>query len=73
MIVPPIELLLLTRVTGIPPTEKRALASRGDDYCRYQATTSPFIPGFLGLKRPAKGVSHECCGCLAELVGFLMV
>ncbi|MCA9305343.1 MAG: DUF1295 domain-containing protein [Phycisphaerales bacterium] len=39
-------LLLITKVTGIPPTEKRALRSRGEDYRRYQRTTSPFIPWF---------------------------
>ncbi len=33
-------------VTGIPPTEEQALASRGDDYRRYQRTTSPFVPWF---------------------------
>jgi len=31
-------------VTGIPPTEAQALASRGDDYRRYQRTTSAFVP-----------------------------
>lgn len=31
-------------VTGIPPTEAQALASRGEDYRRYQRTTSPFLP-----------------------------
>ncbi len=39
-------LYLLFYVTGIPYTEKRALASRGDDYRRYQRTTSAFIPWF---------------------------
>ncbi len=33
-------------VTGIPLTEKRALESRGEDYRRYQETTSPFFPWF---------------------------
>ncbi|MBP2674144.1 MAG: hypothetical protein H6Q84_984, partial [Deltaproteobacteria bacterium] len=33
-------------VTGIPYTEAQALKSRGDDYRRYQETTSPFIPWF---------------------------
>lgn len=33
-------------VTGIPPTEAQALASRGDDYRRYQKETSPFVPWF---------------------------
>ncbi len=37
-------LFLLFRVTGIPMTEARALASRGDDYRDYQRTTSVFIP-----------------------------
>lgn len=39
-------LYLLFYVTGIPYTEKRALASRGDDYRRYQRSTSAFIPWF---------------------------
>ena len=37
-------LLFLVLVTGIPFNERRALASRGDDYRRYQRSTSPFIP-----------------------------
>ena len=43
---PIIMLLFLYKVTGIPYTEKRAVQSRGDDYRRYQQTTSPFIPWF---------------------------
>lgn len=39
-------LVLLTRVSGIPPTEAQALASRGDDYRDYQRTTSAFVPWF---------------------------
>lgn len=39
-------LLFLFRVTGIPTTEAQALVSRGDDYRRYQAETSVFIPWF---------------------------
>ena len=39
-------LLFLTRVTGIPATEARALRSRGDAYRRYQRTTSAFLPWF---------------------------
>jgi steroid 5-alpha reductase family enzyme len=35
---------LLTRITGIPPAERRALVRRGDDYRRYQAQTSLFFP-----------------------------
>ncbi len=46
--------LLLTSilfVTGIPPTEKQSLASRGDAYRAYQARVSKFIP--WPPKRPA--------------------
>jgi steroid 5-alpha reductase family enzyme len=41
---PAVMLLFLYKVTGIPYTEKQALISRGDDYRRYQETTSAFIP-----------------------------
>lgn len=37
-------LYLLFRVTGIPATEAQALRTRGDDYRRYQETTSVFVP-----------------------------
>lgn len=50
---PVVMLLFLYKLTGIPYTEKRALQSRGEDYHRYQQTTSAFIPWF-----PKKG-SHE--------------
>jgi steroid 5-alpha reductase family enzyme len=43
---PALMLLFLYRVTGIPATEAQAVASRGDDYRRYQRETSPFIPWF---------------------------
>jgi len=33
-------------VTGIPPTERQAVSSRGEAYRRYQRTTSPFFPWF---------------------------
>ncbi len=45
-IAPPVMLLLVLKVTGIPPTETQALRSRGDAYREYQRTTSPFIPWF---------------------------
>ena len=35
-------LFFLFKITGIPPTEANALASRGDDYRAYQRTTSVF-------------------------------
>jgi steroid 5-alpha reductase family enzyme len=41
---PALMLLFITRVTGIPPTEERALQSRGDAYREYQRTTSAFFP-----------------------------
>jgi len=31
-------------VTGIPPTEKQSIKSRGQDYLDYQKTTSAFFP-----------------------------
>ena len=43
---PLIMLFFLLKVTGIPPTEAQALASRGDDYRDYQRTTSAFVPWF---------------------------
>ena len=43
-LVPLVLLYLLFKVTGIPPTEAQALASRGEDYRSYQRTTSVFVP-----------------------------
>ena len=43
---PLVMLVFILFVTGIPPTEAQALASRGADYRRYQRTTSPFVPWF---------------------------
>jgi len=43
---PAVMLYLLLRVTGIPPTEAQALASRGEDYVAYQRTTRMFFPWF---------------------------
>lgn len=34
-------------VTGIPPAEAQALASRGEAYREYQQRTSPFVPWFV--------------------------
>jgi steroid 5-alpha reductase family enzyme len=45
---PALMLLFLFRITGIPHTERRALATRGEDYRRYQQTTSVFVPWFPG-------------------------
>ncbi|MDX9755208.1 MAG: DUF1295 domain-containing protein [bacterium] len=39
-------LYFILYVTGIPPTEAQALASRGEDYRAYQKTTSAFFPWF---------------------------
>lgn len=41
---PLLMLYFLTCVTGIPPSEARSLATRGDAYRAYQRRTSPFIP-----------------------------
>ncbi len=43
---PAIILFLLLKVSGIPPTEKQALRSRGAAYARYQNEVSVFFPWF---------------------------
>lgn len=43
---PALLLILLTKVSGIPPTETQAVESRGQDYIDYQKTTSAFVPWF---------------------------
>ena len=43
---PMLMLFFLFRVTGIPATEAQALRTKGDDYRRYQQTTSAFVPWF---------------------------
>ncbi len=42
---PLLMLVLVVKVTGIPPTEEQAVRSRGDDYREYQRTTNAFFPG----------------------------
>jgi steroid 5-alpha reductase family enzyme len=51
-LVPLLLLYLFFKVTGIPPTEAQALASRGEDYRRYQKTTSVFIPWLPKKENP---------------------
>ena len=46
LIMPGLMYVLITRVSGIPYTEAQAIRSRGDDYRRYQRSTSPLIPWF---------------------------
>jgi steroid 5-alpha reductase family enzyme len=41
-----IMLLLVLKITGIPPTEEQSLRSRGDVYRKYQSETSAFFPWF---------------------------
>lgn len=41
---PALILLFVLKLTGIPPTEARALRSRPEAYRRYQQTTSAFFP-----------------------------
>jgi steroid 5-alpha reductase family enzyme len=43
---PVLMLYFVLRVTGIPATEAQALRSRGEQYRRYQQTTSAFVPWF---------------------------
>ncbi len=44
LVSPALIFYFLVRVTGIPATEAQALRSRGEEYRRYQQTTSAFIP-----------------------------
>jgi steroid 5-alpha reductase family enzyme len=46
LISPILILLLLLKVSGIPPTEEQSLETKGDLYRDYQRTTSSFIPWF---------------------------
>src|SRR5262245_28272467 len=41
----------LIRVTGIPLAEHQALATRGEEYRRYQETTNAFVPWFPTARR----------------------
>lgn len=43
---PALILFFLLRVTGIPATEAQSRRSRGDEYRRYQESTSAFVPWF---------------------------
>jgi steroid 5-alpha reductase family enzyme len=43
-VAPAVMLLLLTRISGIPPLEAAQLKSKGDAYRRYQARVSAFLP-----------------------------
>jgi steroid 5-alpha reductase family enzyme len=53
LVPPALMLYFLFRVTGIPATEAQALRTRGEDYKRYQETTSAFVPWFPRKKRHA--------------------
>jgi steroid 5-alpha reductase family enzyme len=46
LLAPALILLFLFRVTGIPATEAQALRSRGEEYRKYQQSTSSFVPWF---------------------------
>jgi len=46
VVAPFVMLVFVLFISGIPPTEARALASRGEDYRRYQRSTSAFFPWF---------------------------
>ena len=43
---PVLILYFVLRVTGIPATEAQAVRTRGEEYRRYQRTTSAFVPWF---------------------------
>ncbi len=45
-VAPALMLVFIVFVTGIPPTERQSLRSRGEAYREYQRTTSAFFPWF---------------------------
>ncbi len=49
---PVLMLVFLLKITGIPPTEVRALQSRGERYREYQQTTNAFFPWFPKESKP---------------------
>ncbi len=51
--------LLLTRVTGIPPTEAQSIRSRGEDYVAYQRETNALFPWFPRLPSAAARTRSE--------------
>jgi steroid 5-alpha reductase family enzyme len=51
---PALILYFVLRVTGIPATEAQAIRTRGDEYRRYQQTTSAFVPWFRKTTLPRK-------------------
>jgi steroid 5-alpha reductase family enzyme len=57
---PALILFFVLKVTGIPPTEARALKSRPEAYRRYQQTTSAFFPWFP--RAAAAGPSSDSAG-----------
>ena len=46
LVCPFLMLFFLLRVTGIAATEAQALRTRGEEYARYQRSTSAFVPWF---------------------------
>ncbi len=46
LIAPAVMYVFIRFITGIPPTELRAIKSRGDEYREYQRTTNAFFPWF---------------------------
>lgn len=53
---PALMLLFVLKITGIPPTEARALRSRPEAYRQYQQTTSAFFPWFRRAPQTPAGV-----------------
>jgi hypothetical protein len=51
-------LLFLYRLSGIPWTEAQSLRSRGEDYRRYQAQVSAFIPLTARQRAESGAIAH---------------
>lgn len=58
IIAPLAMLYFVLYVTGVPPTERQAIHTRGDDYRKYQQETSVFFPWPPKLDRSAAGAAE---------------
>lgn len=56
---PLLMLVLIVKVTGIPPTEAQSLRSRGDDFRDYQRTTNAFFPWFPRASSRVDDTTHN--------------
>lgn len=56
---PALIVYFVLRVTGIPATETQAVRTRGEEYRRYQRTTSAFVPWFRKSPLPRQATAQK--------------